>query len=420
MSTAGALSPRVANQNGTSIENGHFVLTMMPSLFCELNCPHCYLSKAERRDPTRLSDTALDGMMAKVDAYYQQRKLPSVSIHAYQYGGEPTSMGVGAFGTMLDVLDARFSADRGYHLRHTILSALVGVDLDAWAPLVMERCGGYLQSSYDGRMRGGAYVRQWDEQMRKAQSLGFDMGTISVVNSRLLEEGPDATLAYLAELGVVEASFLPFMENLQNTGKIYDKLAPTMAAWSEFMIGLGEAWITKRSRGEDVPEIGQMRFIMAQGARPQGLANIAAQTLFLLPNGDYALPDYRQGWREYMRRFGNAGREDFSAILAGKERRSYLRRQALRNANPECMGCPDGGQCVMEFWKPNRPEDECFGGRRFVQWVVANRHRIEAADRQWIGGGINPDLYTSIQGWTQGGPALSVRQGGISATASLY
>lgn len=420
MTTSPSLSPRVANQAGTSIENGHFVLTMMPSLYCELNCPHCYLSKAERRDTTRLSDHALDGMMAKVDAYYQQRNLPAVSIHAYQYGGEPTSMGVEAFNSMLDVLDSRFRPERGYHLRHTILSALVGVDLHAWERLILERCGGYMQSSYDGRMRGGAYVREWDAQMRKANDLGFDMGTISVVNSRLLEEGPESTLAYLAELGVVEASFLPFMENLQNTGKIYDKLAPTMDAWSTFMIGLGEAWIAQRSRGHDVPEIGQMRFVLAQDQRPHGLANIAAQTLFLLPNGDYALPDYRQGWKEYMRRFGNAGAVDFASILNGTERRSYLRRQALRNANPACMGCPDGGRCVMEFWKPNREGDECFGGRRFVQWVLHNRHRIEAADRAWIGTEPHPDTQASLQAWTKSGVPLSVRQGGISATASLY
>lgn len=415
-----AVSPRVAQQQGTSIENGHFVLTMMPSLLCHLNCPHCYLSKAERSDPTRLSDRDLDTMMGKVASYYKSRRLPAVSIHAYQYGGEPTSMGVDAFGSMLDVLDARFPRAEGYHLRHTILSALVGVDLDTWIPLVQERCGGYLQSSYDGRMRGGRHVREWDSAMRKAKERGLSLGTISVVNSRLLEDGPEATLLYLAGLGVEEASFLPFMENLQNMGKAYTALAPTMSAWSDFMIALCEAWIIRRGRGEHVPEIGQMRFVLAQAKRQEAMANTAAQTLFVLPNGDYALPDYRHGWREYMRRFGNGIQEDFPAILGGKERRSYLRRQVLRNANPECRGCPDGNRCVMEFWKPNRPEDECFGGRRFVQWVLANRHRIEAADREGIGGKNPHHIRTAIGSWLSGNAALDMVPGGISATASLY
>lgn len=413
-------SPRISLQQGTAIENGHFVLTMMPSLFCALNCPHCYLSKAERADRTRLSDADLDTMMGKVAEYYRQRRLPSVSIHAYQYGGEPTSMGVDAFTSMLDVLDGRFPAHEGYRLRHTILTALVGVDLQAWAPLVFERCGGYLQSSYDGRMRGGRYVREWDTAMRTAKAMGLEMGTISVVNSRLLEDGPAATLAYLSELGVAESSFLPFMENLQNTGKAYDRLAPTMEAWSTFMIALSDAWITRRARGEHVPEIGQMRFILAQASRHNALSNIAAQTLFLLPNGDYALPDYRHGWREYMRRFGNGLTGDFSAILNGTERRAYLRRQALRNANTDCAGCPDGTHCVMEFWKPNRPGDECFGGKRYVQWVLQNRHRIAQADQQAIGNTDNAGLHQNLHQWVHGQSPLNVLPGGIATSTSLY
>ena len=416
---------RAGQQHGTSIENGHFVLTMMPSLYCALNCPHCYLSKAERRDTTRLSDAHLDAMMGDVARYYAKRGLGKVSIHAYQYGGEPTSMGLDAFSSMLDILDHHFPVDKGFDLRHTILSALVGVDLDLWAPLVHARCGGYLQSSYDGRMRGGGYMTTWLGQMEKARALGITMGTISVVNRRLLEDGPEATLDTLAGLGVVEASFLPFMENLQNTGKIYDRLAPTMAAWDRFMIALGESWIVRRAKGEHVPEIGQMRFVLAQAQQPRALANIAAQTLFLMPNGDYALPDYKDGWREYMHRFGNGLELGFEGVLTGPARRAYLRRQALRNHNPECQGCPDGTRCVMEFWKPNRAGDSCFGGKGFVSWVMANAHRIEAADAAALmagtsGKGQRWSPQADLQHWLTGKAPLDVRAGGRLHSASLY
>ena len=422
---AAATDVRAGQQRGTSIENGHFVLTMMPSLYCALNCPHCYLSKAERRDTTRLSDAALDRMMADVAGYYAKKGLAHVSIHAYQYGGEPTSMGIEAFGSMLDVLDHRFPSDKGFELRHTILSALVGVDLDVWAPLVHTRCGGYMQSSYDGRMRGGGYLTTWMAQMEKARAMGITMGTISVVNRRLLEDGPEATLDTLAGLGVVEASFLPFMENLQNTGKIYDRLAPTMDAWDRFMIAIGETWIERRARGLHVPESGQMRFVLAQAQRQQALANIAAQTLFLMPNGDYALPDYKDGWREYMNRFGNGLEMGFEGVLTSTARRAYLRRQALRNHNPECQGCPDGTRCVMEFWKPNRAGDSCFGGRGFVGWVMANAHRIEAADASALGYGVDRgrqpwSAHADLHTWMAGQGALDVRQGGRLHTASLY
>ena len=370
---------RIKRQHAASIEQGHFVLTMMPSLYCDLDCPHCYLSKAERRDPTRLSDIAIGRILRKVDAFYDRRCIARKTIHAYQYGGEPTSMGVASFSRMLDTIESCLPARKGYDVRHTILTSLVDVDLDSWIDIFRTRCGGFLQSSFDGRMRGGGYMKKWDARMREAGRRGLDLSTISVVNARILGDGPEDTLAYLSDLGVVEASFLPFMWNEQNDGKKFDRLAPTMAAWSDFMIRLTEAWIDRRKRGLDAPEIGQLRFILAQAEMDSPVSNIAGQTLFLMPNGDFALPDYRNGWQEYMNRFGNGLAHDFGDILASPRRRAYLRRQLTRNQNPECLTCPHADKCVMEFWKDNRPGDDCFGGRRYVEWVLANRTRIHDA-----------------------------------------
>jgi len=371
---------RIRQQHAASIEQGHFVLTMMPSLFCELDCPHCYLSKPERRDPTRLMNSAIRKALQKVDAFYDDRSIEHKTIHAYQYGGEPTSMGVEAFGRMLDTIDATLPKSKGYDVRHTILTSLIEVDLDEWLHIFRDRCGGFLQTSFDGRMRGGRFVRKWDAQMRKARDLGLTLSTISVVNNRILEDGPRGTLDYLSDLGVVEASFLPFMWNEQNDGKKYDALAPSMRAWSDFMINLTEAWIEKRSRGERTPEIGQMRYILAQEAMSSPVSNVAGQTLFLMPNGDWALPDYQNGWQEFMNRFANGIGSDFTSVLASPKRRAYLRRQMTRNGNKECIECPHADKCVMEFWKENRPDDDCFGGRLYVEWVMENKDRILEVD----------------------------------------
>lgn len=374
-------SVRVSQQAGDSIETGHFVLTMMPSLFCPLDCPHCYLSKAERRDPTRLSNADLATILRSIDAYYDRRGIARKTIHAYQYGGEPTSMGVAAFSEMLDTIDGILSPAKGYEVRHTILSSLVEVDLDEWAPIFRDRCGGFVQTSYDGRMRGGGYMRKWDAKMRETRDRGFTLSTISVVNERLLQEGPGQVLDYLIDLGVVEASFLPFMLNTQNSGLKYDRLAPTMNAWSDFMIELTKQWIIRRDGGEVVPEIGQLRFILAQEQMQSSVSNIAGQTLFLMPNGDFALPDYRNGWHEFMNRFANGIETDFEGVLRSPRRTAYLRRQVLRNHNADCMTCSHGGHCVMEFWKDNRPDDDCFGGRRYVEWLLENREAIEGPER---------------------------------------
>jgi sulfatase maturation enzyme AslB (radical SAM superfamily) len=368
---------RIHSQSGTTIEQGHFVLTMMPSLFCELDCPHCYLSTTERRDPTRLSNEELDILMGKITKYYRSTPIKNKTIHAYQYGGEPTSMGLGAFSEMLDVLDGHFTKEEGYRLRHTILTSLIEVDLDEWEKLIFEKCGGYLQTSYDGRMRGGSYMKKWDQKMRQAKSKGITMATISVVNERLLQEGPEQVLDYLIELGVVEASFLPFMWNTQNDGKKYEKLAPTMNAWSQFMIGITKAWIKRKKEGKKCPEIGQLHFILGQFQNDSPVSNVAGQTLFLLPNGDYALPDYTKGWQEYMSRFGNGLRKEFSEILRSPKRKQYLRRQLTRNYNEDCLACDHSRYCVMEFWKDNRKEDDCFGGKVYVEWVLKNKTEID-------------------------------------------
>ncbi len=123
--------------------------------------------------------------------------------------------------------------------------------------------------------------------------------------------------------------------------------------------------------------IGQMAFILTQAKRNR-LANVAAQTLFLLPDGAFVLPDYRDGWHEFMQPFGNILQQSFDEVLTSPARRAYLRRQATRNGNADCLACDHGDKCVMEFWKPNRPGDDCFGGRGYVEWVLANAGRIEA------------------------------------------
>lgn len=353
----------------------------MPSLYCDLDCPHCYLSVAERRDPNRLSNDDLKKVLQHVDEYYDARKIASKSIHAYHYGGEPTSMGLQAFEEMLDTIDTTLAPSKGYRVRHTILTSLVEVDLDEWGPIFKHRCGNFLQTSYDGRMRGGRYMRNWHAKMLDARSRGIDLSTISVVNERILQEGAQHTLDYLCELNVLESSFLPFMWNTQNDGLKYEKLAPTMAKWSEFMIEISERWIAKRSKGEHCPEIGQMRFIEAQASNPDPVSNIAGQTLFLMPNGDFALPDYTRGWQEYMNRFSNGVRKPFADVLSSPKRRAYMRKQITRNGNPECVECDHADKCVMEFWKTNKPDDDCFGGLEYVEWVLNNLKRIQEVDK---------------------------------------
>jgi sulfatase maturation enzyme AslB (radical SAM superfamily) len=357
-----------------SIEQGYFIFTLMPSLFCKLRCPHCYLSLEQRKDRSIMAVDDLGTACEKVDAYYGARGLKRKTVICYWYGGEPTSMGQEYFTAACERINGVFREEKGYAVKHTVLTALVGVD-ESWFPLLAKYGKGEAQSSYDGLMRGKSYVRNWERKVRAAVDSGLRLSTISVVNRELLDAGPEETLDYLAELGIAETSWLPFMWNEQNDSGAYAQYAPRMTEYSDFMIRLSRHWMARKAEGAAVPEIGQMRFILGQAEMPL-LSNIAGQTLFLLPDGEFVLPDYREGWKEFMQPFGNILKQDFEAVLTSPARRAYLRRQTLRNRNAECLDCDHAGHCVMEFWKQNRPGDECFGARAYVEWALAHAPEI--------------------------------------------
>jgi len=127
--------------------------------------------------------------------------------------------------------------------------------------------------------------------------------------------------------------------------------------------------IIAKAAGRYVPEIGQVNYVLTRRKEPL-LTNVAAQTLYLMPNGDFALPDYQKGFQEYMRSFGNIIDEDFASILKGKERKSFLRKQVMRDNAVECNSCEHANKCVMEFWKQNRKDDDCSGGKRYIEWLL--------------------------------------------------
>lgn len=352
-----------------SIESGYFIFTLMPSLRCSLNCPHCYLTKEQRRYSPTMSLEDLEIAATKVDDYYSKRNIKEKVIVFYWYGGEPTEMGFDYMNSAFDILDRIFDKNKGYLVKHTILTSLLTVDTSIWFPFFRDRCQNHFQTSFDGFMRGENYVKKWEKKVKEAIDFGLTVGTISVVNNELLKDGATNVINYLTNLGVKEVSFLPFMWNEQNNGLSYDKYAPSMDNWSKFMIDVSKYYFELSDTGIIPPSIGQLSFVMSQSSTPQ-MANIAGQTLFLLPNGDFVLPDYKFGFKEYMRVFGNILTVDFTQILAGKERKSYLRKQVNRDNNPECLDCEYSNMCVMEFWKKNRPNDDCFGGKKYIEWLL--------------------------------------------------
>ena len=352
-----------------SIETGYFVFTMMPSLRCDLSCPHCYLSLNQRRNSPIMTLDQLKIAIDKVYDYYSERKDIKVKfLSFYWYGGEPTQMGLDYMMKAFKMIESRYLESEGFHIRHTLLTSLIQVDKE-WFKFFKTWCGNYFQTSFDGMMRGKGYMKQWERKVKEAKSEGFNIGTITVVNNKILEDTPKVLLDYLVELGICEASFLPMMRNEQNEAHHYGKLAPSMDQYSEFMIEFMSYWYELKSKGVNVPAIGQSQYVISRlKTNPDG--NVAGQTMFLLPDGEFVLPDYKNGYTEFMLPFGNILTQSFADILKSKSRRTYLRKQYLGNKNKECVTCENKHHCIMEFWKENKEDDDCFGAKRYVTWLL--------------------------------------------------
>lgn len=359
---------------GVNIEQGYFVFTLMPSLRCDLNCPHCYLTLDQRRNSPTMTVKDLTIAAQKVDHYYQEKMIKDKTIVCYWYGGEPTQMGQEYFIEAAEAINTIFSKEKGYTVKHTVLSSLILVD-PTWFPIFDKYGHGEVQSSFDGLMRGKGYMKRWEKKVKEINDYGLKLSTISVVNHELIQQEPEAVLDYLSDHSVQETSWLPFMWNEQNDGDKYEKFAPRMDAYDAFMIRLTEQWIKRREESLYAPEIGQMRFILSQSEGP-AFSNIAGQTLFLLPEGEMVLPDYKNKWQEFMQPFGNILNQSFEEILRSPERQKYLKRQIIKNRNPECFNCEHSNKCLIEFWKENRPGDDCFGAKKYVEWVLENKNRI--------------------------------------------
>ena len=340
----------------------------MPSLKCSLNCPHCYLSKQQRQSDEIMDISKLAETCHKIADYYQSKNVLQKTIICYWYGGEPTEMGIGYFTEAADTINSIFTESKGYQVKHTILTALINLKTE-WFEVFRHYGQGQFQSSFDGLMRGKGYLKKWEKQARRAIDYDLELSTISVVNQELIKQGPTTVLDYLSDIGITETSWLPFMWNQQNDGDPYQKYAPSMHQYVDFMITLSEHYFQRQNKQENVPEIGQMRFILGQ-KNTSLLGNIAGKTLFLLPDGEFVLPDYRQGFQEFMQPFGNILQQSFETILHSPARRSYLRKQIMRNNNSDCLNCDHSDKCLMEFWKNNRQNDDCFGAKRYVEWLL--------------------------------------------------
>jgi sulfatase maturation enzyme AslB (radical SAM superfamily) len=364
-----------------SIENGYFVLTMFPSLKCELNCPHCYLSKEQRSGKTFLQPKDFKEMVVKVRDYYLLKNLSSSTIVFYWYGGEPTALPLEYYKSLFMIQKQVFPGT--FKIKNQFLTNLFTLDAK-WLEFFSEECDNYFQTSYDFLMRGEKYLARWMKNVRKTTMLGYNVSAINVFNNTMIGKEQEI-YAQLKESGIIEVGFLPFMKNyanLANEAKEYKQWYANMSDFSAFLINFTKLHIEDLKSNPNTFRIGNIAHITKNIIKDNFYNNIAGQTLFFLEDGYFALPDYENNYLnksdiefqdvEYLNKFETIKNHSFEEVLNSEKRISYITRQCEVNNNQKCMGCQYKNLCSMEFWKSDNLDnsDECPGNLLFIKFLL--------------------------------------------------
>lgn len=367
--------------NIENIENGHFILTMFPSLKCELNCPHCYLTKEQRSGKTYLSKELFTEMVIKVKDYYEAKEIKNATIVFYWYGGEPTALPLDYYKELISI--AKSILPVTYEIKNHFLTNLFTLDTN-WLDFLTNECENYFQTSYDYEMRGKNYLNRWLKNVKKTAKMGFDIGAINVFNSTMIGREKEI-YQQLKDIKVVEIGFLPFMKNyanLANDAKEYKQWYANMEQLSEFLINFLKLHIEDLKENPDTFRIGNVAHILRGTRSDSFYNNIAGQTLFFLETGDFALPDYVNNYLdreeiefqdvEYLNKFEKIQGHTFNEVLTSKRREDYLNRQITLNNNEKCNSCEYKGLCSMEFWKSDNLDNsgECPGNYKFIDYIL--------------------------------------------------
>ncbi|SFV85792.1 hypothetical protein MNB_SUP05-SYMBIONT-4-1261 [hydrothermal vent metagenome] len=223
-------------------------------------------------------------------------------------------------------------------------------------------------------MCGNRYDKTWEKKVQYIVSKGLKVTTLSVFNGLILKEGATNTWNKLSKLGISQTGWLPFQKNTRNdaTGMFVEH-STSMNEFSNFMIEFNK--LNQSAKKDNQMLIGNELFISSMSANSTTMSNTGAQTVFLMPNGDMVMPDYDKDNVEYMRLFGNILTQSFEQVLTSQSRRDWIRRQINRNNNQECLKCDSWDCCLMEFWKNNNKNDDCYGAKHYVDWVKQSSHQ---------------------------------------------
>lgn len=404
------------------IENGYFVFTVFSSLRCKLNCKHCYLSEDQRRNSPILDLKDFENICEKVNDYFMKNvKSEEKNIYFYWYGGEPSEVGQDYLLEAKEIEEKVF--DKSIKLENIILTNLM-YDVESWIPFYKKFTNNYVQTSYDYLMRGSNYLKIWKENVKKLKKAGIRVSALNVVNQTMKNKELDVIKDYM-ELDLDEIGFLPFQKNTTNMavqGKNYLENRGSMQSFSDFNIKLSKLTLNNVFNNEKIFNNGNISHIMknyleqSEDENINVINNIARQTLFLLPNGDFCLPDYYNDYFknkeytklevnalpkdykqiknfkpyvldngvEYLRIFDNGVSKSFEEILNSKERQSYLNKQKDRAGQKECQECKYKNICVMEFWKDSNLDNsgECPGGKQLIEFLINYYENLDEDKKQ--------------------------------------
>lgn len=364
-----------------NIENGYFILTMFPTLKCEINCPHCYLTKEQRSGENSLSPEVFTDMLIKVKQYYLDKNITSPKIIFYWYGGEPTVLPLDYYKELIAI--QKEILPKSFSIKNQFLINLQKFQ-PKWLQFFKNETDNYFQSSYDYLMRGENYLNNWIKNINKSVKMGFNVGAISVFNSTMINK-EEIIYKQISKLNLVEIGFLPFMKNYTNLAdeaKEYKKWYGNMFEFSKFLINFTKLHIEDLKQNKKTFRIGNIAHILKKQEFKHTYSNIAGQTMFFYENGDFGLPDYFDNYLdrkeieyqdvEFVNIFKNISKNSFEDVLNSENRENFIEKQINVNNDRRCLSCEYKKLCTMEIWKSSNIDNsgECPGSYNFIEYII--------------------------------------------------
>lgn len=336
---------------------------LKPTNYCNIDCEHCYLLPETRADKYVMTDEALE----KTAQFVKDLAIKENhdSVHFIWHGGEPMILPPDYYENASKILDRVIGSE---YYTQSIQTSLIPYRSN-WKEVIHNRFGSHVGTSIDFTQRQvkssqDDYITLWLKKVKMAKDDGIRM-TPGIVPTRHEVKKAGKLIDWFSD------NDFPFF-NVDRFSQYGEKTFdwPSNAQHAEFLIGLFDRMMERRSNGERCSYIN----VLIAGIRgvlygmPGDRWGTPCQKEFIVVEPDGSLntcPDRAH----HEKPFSNI-EDGPEAFQQSSGRRKWIRIQNITHKKDHCSTCEFNSWCKSGCpVTPNGPSDgqeECSGYKTFL------------------------------------------------------